>query len=169
MQSGRSFISAPVPIEQQHDVKQFDCGKPPLNDWLKERALKNEGRASRCFVTCVGHRVVGFYALAAGSVRNVEAPANLKRNMPPLIPVLVLGRMAIDSEYQGQKLGKALLLDALRRSMGVAGNVGARAILVHAIDQEVIPFYAQYGFRPFPEGDLTLFLSMSDVKAALSK
>jgi GNAT superfamily N-acetyltransferase len=76
--------------------------------------------------------------------------------------------MAVDLKYQGQKIGSFLLRDALQRSLTVAGNVGARAILVHAIDQDVVPFYETYGFRPFPEGDLTLFLSISDVGKAVS-
>jgi GNAT superfamily N-acetyltransferase len=165
--SARPVLSAPAPITQQHDLSQFDCGKAPLNDWLRQRAQKNEGRASRTFVTCEGQVVVGFYTLATGSVKHHEAPKALGRNMPPIIPVLVLGRMAIDSRYQGKKLGAHLLKDALKRALTVSRDVGARAVLVHAIDQEVVPFYAAYGFKPFPEGDLTLFLSISDIATSL--
>lgn len=88
--------------------------------------------------------------------------------MPEQIPVIVLGRMAIDKAHQGQKLGEALLKDALRRAASAAADIGARAILVHAIDKEVVPFYTQYGFKPFPEGELTLFLSTSDLAAAFT-
>jgi predicted N-acetyltransferase YhbS len=168
LQSARPVLTAPAPIAAHHDVSQFDCGKPPLNDWLRQRAHKNEGRASRTFVVCEGKNVIAFYALSAGSVRHQEVPKALSRNMPSSIPVLVLGRMAVDLKYQGQKIGSFLLRDALQRSLTVAGNVGARAILVHAIDQDVVPFYETYGFRPFPEGDLTLFLSISDVGKAVS-
>jgi predicted N-acetyltransferase YhbS len=160
-------LTAPAPISAQHDVSQFDCGKAALNDWLRQRAQKNEGRASRCFVVCDGHSVVGFYALAAGSVRITEVPKPLRKNMPPEIPVLVLGRIAVDVRHQGRKIGQFLLRDALQRSLAVAQNIGARALLVHAIDQDVVPFYMQFKFRPFPDGDLTLFLSLSDVAAAL--
>jgi GNAT superfamily N-acetyltransferase len=129
--------------------------------------LKNEGKASRCFVVCQGRAVVGFYALAAGAVRHDQTPSALKRNMPEQIPVIVLGRMAVDSSFQGQKLGDGLLRDALKRALSVAADVGARAVLVHAIDQEVVPFYTQYGFKPFPEGELTLFLSVTELAAAI--
>lgn len=166
--SGRTPFSEPAPINSTHDVSRFDCGKALLNDWLRDRALKNDGKASRCFVVCDGHSVVGFYALAAGAVRHDQAPGALKRNMPEQIPVIVLGRMAVDKEHQRKGLGPALLQDALRRALSVASNIGARAVLVHAIDHEVVPFYTQYGFKPFPDGDLTLFLSMKDVAAALS-
>jgi GNAT superfamily N-acetyltransferase len=167
IQSARPALSAPAPISLQHDVSQFDCGKIPLNDWLRQRAQKNEGRASRCFVVCEAQAVIGFYALAAGSVKIIEVPKALQRNMPAQIPVLVLGRMAVDERHQGRKIGRFLLRDALQRALSVAQNVGARAVLVHAIDQDVVPFYLQYNFKPFPDGDLTLFLSISDVVASL--
>jgi predicted N-acetyltransferase YhbS len=134
---------------------------------LRQRAQKNEGRASRTFVVCDEKIVVGFYALSTGSVKLHEAPKALGRNMPPLLPILVLGRMAVDTRYQGQKIGGHLLKDAMKRALTVSINVGARAVLVHAIDQEVVPFYTAYGFKPFPEGDLSLFLSMSDIAASI--
>jgi len=161
------LTTAPAPITEQHDVSQFDCGRPPLNDWLKQRALRNESRASRCFVACNGQTVIGFYCLAAGSVRPSEVPSGLKRNMPPIIPVLIIGRMAVDTAYQGKKLGAALMSDALKRCVAVSKEIGAAAVLVHAVDQNVIPFYAQYGFQPFPEGNLTLFLPMKQIAGAL--
>lgn len=157
-----------MPLTERHDVSQFDCGKPPLDEWLRQRALKNEGRASRCFVVCDGVQVVGYYALAAGSVGAEETPRALRRNMPRPIPVLVLGRLAVDRRYHGKGIGPGLLKDALRRALSVAGNVGARAILVHAIDREVASFYTQYGFKPFPEGELTFFLPIEEVAAALT-
>jgi GNAT superfamily N-acetyltransferase len=161
------LLTAPVPIAAEHDLTQFDCGKPGLNDWLKQRALKNESRASRCFVTCEGRKVVGYYCLAAGSVRHAEAPSSLKRNMPPEIPVLVIGRMAVDLRHQGHKLGAALMADALRRCLNASRDIGAAAVLVHAIDRGVVPFYAQYGFQDFPSGGLTLFLPMKTLEDSL--
>lgn len=160
-------LTAPTPIAEQHDLGQFDCGKQPLNDWLRQRVHKNEGRASRTFVVCDGKAVVGFYTLATGSVDHQDVPKALRRNMPPVIPVIVLGRMAVDLRYQGRKIGAHLLKDALKRALTVSHDVGARAILVHAIDREVVPFYASYGFKPFPDGELTLFLAMSDIAASL--
>jgi len=161
-------LTPPQPIAERHDVSQFDCGKPPLNDWLRQRALRNEGLASRCFVVCDGNEVVGYYALAAGSVGATDVPGVLRRNMPRSIPVLVLGRLAVDARQHGKGIGPGLLKDALRRALTVSESVGARAILVHAIDQEVVSFYTQYGFKAFPEGELTLFLPMRDVAAALA-
>jgi GNAT superfamily N-acetyltransferase len=162
----RAALTPPAPITAEHDVSEFDCGKIPLNDWLHRHALKNEGRASRCFVTCSSRTVVGFYCLAAGSVEHAEVPSSLKRNMPPIIPVLVLGRMAVDKQYQGHGIGGALLKDAMGRAVSAATEIGAAALLVHAIDREAVPFYVQYGFQAFPEGSLTLYLPMKTIAAA---
>jgi GNAT superfamily N-acetyltransferase len=166
-QLARATLTPPAPILPQHDLGQFDCGKIPLNDWLHRYALKNEGRASRCFVTCSGNMVVGFYCLSAGSVENAEVPAALRRNMPAIVPVLVLGRMAVDRQYQGHGIGGALLKDAMTRAVSAASQIGAAALLVHAIDREAVPFYVQYGFHAFPEGTLTLFLPIKTIVAAL--
>jgi len=160
-------LSAPTPINDQHDVSTFDCGKAPLNDWLRQHALRNEGRASRCFVVCEGATVAGYYTLTMGSVLREQAPKPLTRNMPPQIPVIVLGRLAVDQRHQGQKIGPALLKNALQRSLTASTEVAARAVLVHAIDQEVVTFYTQYGFKPFPEGSLTMFLSIADIADAI--
>jgi GNAT superfamily N-acetyltransferase len=163
----RTALLPPAPITPEHDVTQFDCGKIPLNDWLRKFALKNEGRASRCFVVSSSRTVVAFYCLAAGSVEHAEVPSALKRNMPPIVPVLVLGRMAVDKQYQGHGIGGALLRDAMQRAAQASMEIGARALLVHAIDREVIPFYVQYGFQVFPEGSLTLYLPMETIAKAL--
>jgi GNAT superfamily N-acetyltransferase len=163
----RTVLSPPAPITEEHDVSQFDCEKPPLNDWLRRRALKNDGRASRCFVVCSGRSVVGFYCLSAGSVEHADVPRALKQNMPPLIPVFVFGRMGMDKNHQKQGIGPGLLKDALLRSASAAQEIGARAVLVHAIDRDVIPFYVKYGFQVFPEGSQTLFMPMEQIGAAL--
>lgn len=163
----RAGLVPPAPITPEHDVSQFDCGKIPLNDWLRKYALKNEGRASRCFVVCSSRSVVGYYCLSAGSVEHGDVPLALKRNMPPVVPVFVLGRMAVDKGYQGHGLGGGMLKDALRRSAAVAHDIGARAVLVHAIDREAVPFYVQYGFQIFPEGSLTLYLPMPTIAGGL--
>jgi GNAT superfamily N-acetyltransferase len=87
--------------------------------------------------------------------------------MPSIIPVFVLGRMAVDKQYQGRGIGGALLKDALRRAATASTQIGAVAVLVHAIDREVVPFYVQYGFQAFPEGELTLYLPMKTIVAGV--
>ena len=88
-----------------------------LNQWLRRRALKNEASgASRTFVVCLGEEVVGYYALAMGSILRRQAPEKIKRELPEAIPVMVLGRLAVDRKWQGPGVGSGLLRDVIERS-----------------------------------------------------
>jgi predicted GNAT family N-acyltransferase len=156
-------LSAPQPLLPEHDVAGFSCGKVELDDWLKRRALINhESSASRVFVTTnAAARVYGYYALAAGAVAHADATGNVRRNMPDLIPVVVLGRLARDVNAKGIVLGASLLKDAVNRTSAVARELGVRAMLVHAIDTQTAAFYESYGFRPSPIHPLTLMLRLA--------
>ena len=161
------FYGPPTPLDTSHDVASFDCGKPPLTDWLRTQALKNEGRGSRTFVVGVGKQIAAYYALAAGHVDREHAPSNIARNMPNPIPVIVLGRLAVDYRHKNKRLGVGLLRDAIKRTLVASREIGARAIMVHAIDDEAVGFYLQYGFKSFPTDPRTLFLSLTQASAAL--
>lgn len=156
-------LGPPVPLQASHDTNRFDCGKVPLNDWLRDLALRSEGRTSRCYVVAQRNTVVGFYCLAAGAVRHEGAPRKLRQNAPDPTPVVIIGRLAVDKTIQGQGLGRGMLKDALSRITKASELVGARAVIVHAVDQEAVPFYARYGFRSFPMGNQTLFLTIEEI------
>jgi len=153
-------LQAPVPLAAEHHVNLFSCGESILDDWLKRRALANQSNAaSRTFVVAgEEQQVLGYYALAAGAVTHQYATRNMRQNMPDPIPVMVLARLAVDTRAQGMKLGAALLRDALDRCMGIASNAGARAILVHALNERAKEFYESYGFKASPVNPLTLML-----------
>jgi GNAT superfamily N-acetyltransferase len=157
-------LSPPQPISQEHVLDDFDCGQPSLNEWLSKRALKNERDASRTFVVCDGKRVVGYYALATGSVFHLEAPGKIQRNMPNPIPVMVLGRLAVDLRYKKMGIGKGLLKDAILRADKVNENVGFRALMVHALDEVAKAFYEGNGFMVSPSDELMLFLSLPAIR-----
>ena len=158
----------PTALTGSHDVSGFDCGNDALNDWLIKRALKNQSNgASRTFVICQHNRVAGYYALASGSVERMASPKSIARNMPEPIPVMVLGRLAIDARMQGQRLGSALLKDALLRTLSVSKNVGIRAILVHAISDDAKRFYLGYGFQGSPIDPMTLMLPIRHIEGLL--
>ena len=111
-------LSAPEPLAADHQLDDFACGQATLDGWLKARARKNEREGgSRTYVVCEGKAVVGYYALAVGSVIAAEAPGKVRRNMPDPIPVMVLGRLAIDQTRQSQGIGSALLRDAILRTL----------------------------------------------------
>jgi GNAT superfamily N-acetyltransferase len=163
-----SGYSAPRPITAGDQVADFDSGAPSLDDYLRGRALANhvEG-ASRCFVTCRDGRVVGFYALASAAVHRAATPGRVRRNMPDPVPVILLSRLAIDANHQGQGLGAQLLRDTITRAVAAAEIIGVRALLVHALHEQARAFYAHFDFEPSPTDPLHLLLLIKDARALL--
>ena len=159
----------PEKLSTDHNLSHFQCGEPALDDWLRRRALQNEeSGASRTYVVCVGNRVVGYYALAVGAVAHAEAPGRVRRNMPDPVPVMVIGRLAVDQTMQGQSIGPALLRDAVLRTIQAAEIAGIRAILVHAISDRAKSFYERSGFIPSPIDPMTLLITVAEARKALT-
>jgi GNAT superfamily N-acetyltransferase len=155
-------LSAPAPLAAAHLLDAFECGEPSLDEWLKRRALANQASgASRTFVVAdATGKVMGYYVLAAGGMSHDLATSGVRRNMPDPVPVLVLGRLAVDRSAQGMRLGAALLQDAVKRAAAVAENAGVRALLVHALHDRAKSFYEGYGFQPSPAHPMTLMLRL---------
>ncbi len=159
-------VTAPEPLAAHHDVTAFQSGEEALDTWLKRRALKNQiSGGSRTFVVCEGARVVGYYALASGAVSVDAAPGRFKRNMPDPIPVVILGRLAVNQSLHGQGLGRALVQDAARRVLNAADTIGIRGILVHALSQSAKAFYERAGFDPSPLDPMLLMVTLADLQA----
>ena len=162
-------ISAPEPINLQHNVTDFHSGEESLDKWLIERALKNEkSGASRTYVVCHQKKVIAYYCLAVGALANQESIGKIKRNMPSLIPVMVIGRLAVDKAWHGKGIGKGLLRDAILRTLQVAEIAGIRAILVHAISEDAKNFYLDYGFHSSPINSRTLMIGLDEIKNSLT-
>jgi GNAT superfamily N-acetyltransferase len=162
-------LSAPRPLAPEHELDEFQSGVEPLDDWLKRLARHNETEGgSRTYVVCAGHRVVGYYSLAAGSLLPGAATGRVRRNMPNPIPVVLLGRLAIDRAWQGRGLGADLLRDAVLRVFSAGETIGVRAILVHAISPQAKAFYEQHGFKPSPIEPMTLMLTMAEASRAFA-
>jgi len=160
-------LSAPVPLTADHDVTGFDCGVPVLNDWLRQRAMKNESRFSRTYVVCDGNRVAAYVCIAAGDVERAAAPGKLRRNAPDSVPVSVIGRLAVDRAYGGRGLGADILADALHRIAFVSQSIGIGAVMVQAKDDDAKRFYmACAEFIEYPADSRTLFLPIETVIAA---
>ena len=144
-------------------------GTGSLDQWIRQRARRNESEgASRTFVTCHGSRVVGYYTLAAGSVRHEVATGKTRRNMPDPVPVVILGRLAIDRSWQGRGHGADLLRYAILRVIAAADTIGVRAILVHAISEEAKAFYERHGFRASAVEPMTLMITVEDASRLIS-
>ena len=123
-------INPPEKINPSHQVDQFDCGNIQLNNWLKHRAFKNEIQgASRTYVVTFENVVVAYYCLANGAIAQTISTGKVKRNMPAPIPVMIIGRLAVDQNWQAKRIGKPLLRDAILRTLQASEIAGIRAIL----------------------------------------
>ena len=154
--------SAPAPLTAEHDTSNFVCRHDSLNAWLSKRALANSASgASRTYVVCAADlQVIGYYALAAGSIAAASVPGRLRRNMPDPLPVIVLGRLAVHTDWAGGGIGSGLLKDAVLRAVQASTLIGVRALLCHAIDDEAMGFYLKHGFVSSPLDPLTLMLGL---------
>jgi len=153
-----------------HSIDGFDCGKEPLDRFLKRFALTNQKSGSaQTYVVCRGDgRVVGYYSLCVGAVEHADAPERVGKGLARHpIPVMLLARLAIDRSEQGRGLGKALLKDALLRTAQAADIASIRALLVHAKDDEARAWYASFDFEPSPTDAYHLFLLLKDLRALL--
>lgn len=160
-------LAAPEPLGAQHDTKSFHSRVETLDTWLKRRALKNQASgASRTFVACVDRRVLAYYALASGSVAVAAAPGRFRRNMPNPIPVVVLGRLAVDESQQRRGIGRALVQDTARRVLSAADLIGVRGLLVRALSSDAKAFYEHLGFDASPRDPLLLMVTLNDLRAA---
>lgn len=161
-------IKAPELLTDEHVLDVFSCGKPELDDWLMKKALKNHKRNNtRVYVVCDdNNKVIGYYAIAMGSVQRESALSSLKRNSPNPIPMVVLARLAVDEGYKGRGIGVGLLKDCVLRSVHAMNVVGGAGILVHALDDEAKTFYKRFGFNESPIDAMTLMARVIDIEAS---
>jgi len=161
-------FTAPAVLSQEHDVSSFDCGKDPLNDFLKEHALdKQSAMLSRTYVVTRDNSVVGYYTLARVAVQQVETPKKIGRGMPSLTPATLMARFAVDKGAQGLDLGKSLFTDAVRRTWAVMkdGPAPVRFFIVDAKDEEARTFYERFDMISSPVNSMRLYLSYKTVQA----
>jgi GNAT superfamily N-acetyltransferase len=167
---GAISTRAPEPLSPEHSVDTFDCGIAALDAWLKQRARPNEAAgASRTFVLCEGTRVVGYYSLAAASIMHSQATGKAKRNTPDPVPAVLIGRLALDKEWQGRGHGISLLQNAVLRIVGAAETVGVRAILVHAMSEDAKVFYERFGFHASPVEPMTLMITVEEARRIIGQ
>jgi predicted N-acetyltransferase YhbS len=161
-------IGAPEPLTPHHDLEQFSSGVASLDQWLKRHALKNQATgASRTFVASADHRVLAYYALASSSVTMDMTSGRFRRNMPDPIPVVILGRLAVDQSLHGNGIGRALVRDACLRITQAADAIGIRGVLVHALTNEARAFYEKIGFEQSPLDPMTLMTTLTALQSGL--
>ena len=166
----RFQIQAPTLISMTDVIDRFDSGEVSLNEWLKKKAIKNNASgASRCFVVKDIQEGIGYYTLSAGAIGHESVPKAMRRNMPDPLPVILLGRLAVDRRHHNQGIGQALLRDAMLRAVTVAADAGVFAILVHALSPQAKQFYISRGFVSSPIQPLTLFMTIETIGLILNE
>ena len=162
------ILSAPEPLAAHHNTTAFACGVVTLDHWLKHRALRNQTTgASRTFVVCDGNRVVAYFALASSAIAAEAATGRLRRNMSDPIPVVVLGRLAVDHSLHDGGIGRALVRDAWLRVIAASDAIGIRGMIVHALSESARAFYERVGFEPSPLDPMTLMVTITDLRAGV--
>lgn len=160
-----------VPLRSSHNKKDFSCGKQSLDKYIQEQASQDVKRKlSACFILEDENNIVkGYYTLSGSSIRKELVPEGVSKKMPNAyqdLPVTLLGRLAVDTRYKGQKLGELLLLDALNRSYDNARIIGSIAVVVDPLDENAVEFYNRYGFILLPDSK-KMFLSMKTIEKLL--
>ncbi len=159
-------LRRPEPLDGQHRLEGFDCGKPALNDWLVRHARQAQGSGSaKTFVVADDDRVAGYFSLTVGQVDVLEVPERVRKGMGQYpVPVVILARLAVSAQDQGRGIGFGLLQDAIRRTMLIAEQAGIRAMLTHPIDHEAAKFYTRFGFVASPLRERQLLLLLKDAR-----
>lgn len=154
------------------DFDEFDCGVPALDAWLRQFALSDQhAGVSVTYVLERGERIEGFYTVAPHSIDPGSAAVRLAAGLPRQrpIPVILLARLGLDRSHHGLGLGGDLLRDALARCAAAADEIGGRAVLVHAKDEDAMAFYQRYGFQPLPENPNHLYVLMKDLRTSIQR
>lgn len=157
-------------LRPDHPIEGFDCGRDELNRYLLRYAWTNQqAGAAQTYIGMVGGAVVGYHTLAVGQVNREEAPDRLTKGLPRHpVPIMLLARLAVDRRWHGQGVGKALLKDAMQRTLQAADIAGIRAFAVHAKDEEARTFYQKFDFIPSAVDPMHLFILLKDVRRIIS-
>lgn len=155
-------------LTDRHERGAFSCGKPSLDLFLHTQAGQyNRKGVGRTYVAVRPNspQVIGYYTLAASSVPFAELPAKLSKKLPRHpVPTILLGRLAVDLTARGLGLGSDLLIDATRRSMQLAEQIGVFAVHAHALDDEAKGFYFRLGFESLPDQDRHMILPIESIR-----
>jgi len=150
-----------LPLTGHHDRQKFNCGRPELNDWLRQVARQHQDKGlAKTFVATREEqpaKICGYYALTLAELENSHLPEAWRKKLPRRIPGVRLGRLAVDLAYQGKGLGKLMLVDALFRAQRIYTDAGGIGMFVDAIDEVAAGYYRRFGFEAAPDNPLLMF------------
>ena len=172
MRAAAPLLRAPEPLSTTHDCSAFSNGlHPSLDAWLRDRARASEGLSARTYVVCLSDvpgRVLGYFSISTALEQRQALPsAKLRRGMPDAVPLLLIGRLAVDAAWRGRGLGSALLADALRRCLAASEIAGVRGVVAHAIDEDAARFYEAHGFVRSPLGERVMLMPIETVRGVM--
>lgn len=158
-------------LRRDHPIDAFDCGQEALNSWLRKHALQNQGAGgAQTYVGLAGGAVIGYYSLAVGQIEYNDAPERLQKGLARHpVPIMLLARLAVHRDWQKQGVGRALLRDAVLRTLQAAEIAGIRALAVHAKDDQACRYYEQFDFVPSPTDPLHLLVLLKDIRSRLGR
>lgn len=158
-------------LRGDHPLEAFDCGQPDLNCWLIKHARQSQSsNSAQTYVGVVDGVVVGYYSLAAGQLEYSDAPERIQKGLARHpVPIMLLARLAVHSEWQKRGVGRALIKDAVLRTLQAADLAGIRALAVHAKDDAARRYYEQFDFVASPTDPLHLFVLLKDIRKHLGE
>ena len=154
---------------KHHNRLAFECGVESLDRYLRFTAnqdLKKKIATVFVLVNSLNKDIVAYYTLSSYTVEITELDNSLAKRLPryPLLPATLLGRLAVDKNYRGQRLGELMLIDALKKSLVATEKVASLAVIAEAIDEKAVSFYQRYGFRSFSSREMKLYMTMQSIK-----
>ena len=165
-----------TPLASHHDRAAFTCGKPSLDNYLRDRAVPDaKGLSTITFVLANEDNeqtIQGYYSLSSTSVEFGVVPSSVAKKLRiskhRVMSATLIGRLAVSAAMQGRGVGEKLLFDALKRAWVAAQQVGSALIIVHALDEDAERFYKKYGFVAFADIKQGLFLPTATVALLIS-
>lgn len=154
-----------------HDVQDFDCGVPSLNDWLAHQATRAQSsNTARTYVWTAGHsvQVAAYYAVTPTEVRRADLSGSMAGGVS-VVPGYLLARLALDRPLHGSGLGSWLLYDALEVIVQAAELAGGRIVVVDAIDDNAASFYGRHGFQKVKHNPHRLVMKMATCRTILEQ
>ncbi len=157
------------PLEKKHNKNEFNCGVDALDHYLKTQAgqdIRKNVAVTHVLTAKDSEKILGYYTLSSIGIFPGDLPDEVIKKLPryPVLPGVLIGRLAVDKDFHGKDFGLYLLMDALKRSVAVSHQVGIVAIVVDAKNEKAVAFYQHYGFITLPENKHRLFLPLSTIK-----
>jgi len=158
-------------LRRDHSIDSFDCGQASLNSWLLKFALQNQSaNAAQTYVGLAGDVAIGYYSLTVGQIEYADAPERLRNGVARHpVPIMLLARLAVDLHWQNAGVGRALLRDAVRRTLQAAAIAGIRALAVHAKDEQAPRYYEHFDFAASPTDPLHLLVLLKDLRRRMGE